>query len=179
MIIDVIPDGPKATAGVLIWTDRYGVARRAPCVLGRAGVVAATNKREGDGATPSGAWPLRRVHWREDRLKKIETALPVRAIQPQDGWCDEAKNPAYNTLVSLPFKGRFEVMWRNDGLYDVVVELGYNDAPPIPNKGSAIFMHVMAPDKKPTEGCVALLLDDLLDLLCVCDETTQVRVHKG
>ena len=56
--------------------------------------------------------------------------LPVRAIRKADGWCDDPAHPDYNTLVRLPFAASHEEMWRADGLYDLVVELGYNDAPP-------------------------------------------------
>jgi L,D-peptidoglycan transpeptidase YkuD (ErfK/YbiS/YcfS/YnhG family) len=45
------------------------------------------------------------------------------------------------------------------------VPLGYNDAPPVPGLGSAIFLHVARPDFSPTEGCVALPRDNLLTLL--------------
>ena len=50
---------------------------------------------------------------------------------------------------------------RSDRLYDLVVVLGYNDNPVIPGLGSAIFLHVAAPDFSPTEGCVALAPADL------------------
>lgn len=47
-------------------------------------------------------------------------------------------------------------MWRDDGLYDLVVELGWNDAPATPGRGSAIFLHAARPGFTPTAGCVAL-----------------------
>jgi L,D-peptidoglycan transpeptidase YkuD (ErfK/YbiS/YcfS/YnhG family) len=56
-------------------------------------------------------------------------------------------------------------MWRDDGLYDLVVEIGYNDAPPRPGAGSAIFLHLARPDWTPTEGCVAMERADLLAVL--------------
>ena len=42
-------------------------AREARCALGPAGVIPASLKREGDGATPEGVWPIRRVLYRPDR----------------------------------------------------------------------------------------------------------------
>ena len=136
------------------------------CRLGRSGVIA--DKREGDGATPIGAWPLRAVLYRPDRLNRPETALSVRPIQPDDGWCDAPAHPDYNRPVRLPHPASCEQMWRDDHLYDVVVVLGHNDNPPQPGLGSAIFLHVAPPDGKPTQGCVALSLDDLLALLRQC-----------
>lgn len=136
------------------------------CALGRGGIRA--DKREGDGATPVGAFALRRVLYRPDRVAPPETALPVTAIQPMDGWCDDAADPAYNRPVTLPHLASHEEMWRADGLYDVVVVIGHNDDPIVPGMGSAVFMHVAKSDYEPTAGCVALALPDLLTLLKHC-----------
>jgi L,D-peptidoglycan transpeptidase YkuD (ErfK/YbiS/YcfS/YnhG family) len=56
-------------------------------------------------------------------------------------------------------------MWREDNLYDVVLVVGYNDAPVVAGKGSAIFLHLARTDYAPTAGCVALALPDLLEAL--------------
>ena len=136
------------------------------CALGRGGIR--PDKREGDGATPVGCFTLRRVLYRPDRLAPPETALPVAAIGPADGWCDDPADPAYNCPVSLPHPASHEEMWRQDGLYDVVVVIGHNDDPVMPGLGSAVFMHVAKPDYEPTSGCVALALPDLLALLKDC-----------
>jgi len=144
------------------------------CALGRSGVAA--DKREGDGSTPEGSFPLRRVFYRPDRLPPPQTALPVQALGPNDGWCDAPGDAAYNKLVTLPFSASHEAMWREDGLYDVVVEIGHNDNPVQPGLGSAIFMHVATPDFGPTEGCVALARDDLLRLLEKCGKTARLCI---
>jgi L,D-peptidoglycan transpeptidase YkuD (ErfK/YbiS/YcfS/YnhG family) len=142
--------------------DRIGPFR---AVIGRSGLIAAEMKREGDGATPAGAWPVRRALWRPDRLERPDTALVLDSIGPDDGWCDDPADPAYNRPVRLPWPGRHEVMTREDGLYDIVVVLGHNDDPPVPGLGSAIFLHCASPDYKPTEGCIAIARDDLVALL--------------
>ncbi len=69
-----------------------------------------------------------------------------------------------------------ETLWRDDALYDVVVVLGHNDDPVAPGAGSAIFLHVARPDFGPTEGCVAVRREDLLEILAACDETTRLCV---
>lgn len=135
------------------------------CALGRSGVIPAHDKREGDGASPAGIWPVRRALWRPDRLEKPQTALPLQPIRPDDGWCDAPADPAYNRPVRLPWPASHEVMTRQDGLYDVVVVLGHNDNPPVPGMGSAIFLHCASDDYKPTEGCIALAREELLELL--------------
>jgi L,D-peptidoglycan transpeptidase YkuD (ErfK/YbiS/YcfS/YnhG family) len=144
------------------WTSD-GAARWA-CAIGRGGMK--TDKREGDGATPVGSWALRRVMYRADRLLAAPpTALPVDTIGPADGWCDDPNDAAYNLPVALPCSASHERLWRDDHVYDVVVVLGHNDAPPVPGRGSAVFLHVARPGYLPTEGCVALALPDLLALL--------------
>ena len=146
-------------AGELWWAGR-----NYRCALGRGGVR--LDKREGDGATPVGLFPLRRVLYRPDRLSAPVTRLPVAPLSPEDGWCDDPADPLYNRPVRLPYAGcRDEGMWRSDGLYDVVVVIGHNDDPVIAGKGSAIFLHVAAPDYRPTQGCIALALPDLLAVL--------------
>jgi len=144
------------------------------CVLGRGGVKA--DKREGDGATPVGTYPLRRVLWRADRLERPETGLPAAPIAPDDGWCDDPADPAYNRPVTRPYPASHEELWREDGVYDVIVVLGHNDDPVVPGLGSAVFMHVARPDREPTAGCVALPLPDLLRLLKDCGPDTVLRV---
>lgn len=134
-----------------------------PCALGSGGVLAA--KREGDGATPVGTFFLRQVFYRPDRLPQPDSGLPVRALTRDDGWCDDPAHSDYNRLVRLPFEASHEVMWRADNLYDVIVVVGHNDDPPEPGRGSAIFIHCAAADFAPTEGCVALAREDLVELL--------------
>ena len=153
------PDIVVEPVGALWWRGR-----RYRCTLGRGGVRA--DKREGDGATPVGRFPLRRVLYRPDRLPSPATTLPVAPLSPDDGWCDDPTDPLYNRPVRLPYAGcRDERMWRSDGLYDVVVVLGHNDDPVIPNMGSAVFLHVASADYRPTQGCIALARPDLLAIL--------------
>lgn len=150
--------------------------RELRCALGRAGVCPAADKQEGDGATPAGLWPLRSLLWRPDRVPTPSSRLPARAIEVDDGWCDAPADLAYNRPVRLPYPASAERMWRDDGLYDLVVVLGYNDAPVIPGAGSAIFMHVARPGYAPTEGCIALALEDLADLVGRAGPGDVVRV---
>ena len=145
------------------------------CVLGRGGIV--SDKAEGDGATPAGAYPLRRVLYRADRLNQPATGLPVEPVAADQGWCDDPAHPDYNRPVSLPFSASHEALWRDDTLYDVIVILGHNDDPPVPGRGSAIFMHVARPDYGPTEGCVALALENLLEVLAACGPGDIIRIN--
>lgn len=167
------------TASFTAWADgRFVFAgREVQCALGRSGVVAADAKREGDGATPLAPMPMRRVFWRPDRGAAPVTGLPVQAIERADGWCDAPADPAYNRPVTLPYPASAERMWRDDGLYDLVVELGWNDAPPVPHLGSAIFLHCARQDWAPTEGCIALAKPDLEAALALAGPGSAVEVR--
>lgn len=161
---------------IIVWPPEtlFWSSNRVRCAIGRGGVK--SEKKEGDGATPAGRFPLRRVMYRADRVAEPKTGLPVRVLVAGDGWCDEPGDASYNRLVGLPFSASHEALWRDDAIYDVLVELGYNDDPVEPGLGSAIFVHVARPGYEPTEGCIALALEDLLDLLNHCDAATMLSV---
>jgi L,D-peptidoglycan transpeptidase YkuD (ErfK/YbiS/YcfS/YnhG family) len=144
------------------------------CALGRGGIR--PRKREGDGATPAGVFDIRRLFYRPDRLQPPATLLPVTPLAPNFGWCDDPASPRYNQLVRLPFQKSHEKMWRSDNLYDIVVELGFNDSPVIRGQGSAIFLHVAGPDYAPTEGCIAVSLDDMHHLAAQLKPGDRIKI---
>ena len=144
------------------------------CAIGPAGI--ARKAAEGDGITPLGVFPLRQIFYRPDRIAKPRVALPLRAIEQQDGWCDAPDDPNYNRLVKLPYPASAENMWRDDHLYDLVAVVGFNDDPVVAGKGSAIFLHLAKPDYLPTAGCVALTKADLLAALEQFQPGDKVRI---
>ena len=148
----------------IAWPDgRFDIAgRTVRAALGRGGVKPAADKREGDGATPAGVWPIRYVLHRGEAPA---TALETRPIGEHDGWCDDPADAAYNRPVPLPYPASCERLWRDDHLYDRVVVLGHNDDPPVTDAGSAIFLHLARQDYAPTEGCVAISAADMEALL--------------
>jgi L,D-peptidoglycan transpeptidase YkuD (ErfK/YbiS/YcfS/YnhG family) len=154
----------RLTAGALTLT----------CALGKGGLT--SFKREGDGCTPCGLFALRRIWYRADHGRRPPSRLPLRITRPDDGWCDAAAHPRYNRPVPLPFHASHERMWRDDHLYDIVIEIGWNDAPAIAGRGSAIFMHLARPGYTPTEGCVALSPGDMRRLLPLLRRETRIRI---
>lgn len=135
------------------------------CAIGRSGACLSGQKQEGDGCTPLGKWPIRTVLFRLGRsLPSPRLKIPWRWIGRQDGWSDDPSDPSYNRPVRLPHGFSAENLIRDDPLYDVIVTLGHNDAPPELGKGSAIFLHIWN-DAKPTEGCVAIARTDMDRLL--------------
>jgi L,D-peptidoglycan transpeptidase YkuD (ErfK/YbiS/YcfS/YnhG family) len=134
-----------------------------PCALGRSGIR--IDKREGDGATPWGRYRPLAAYWRADRVERPQTPLPLSAIEETSGWCDDPADANYNRPVTLPYSASAERMCREDGLYDIVVDLDWNRGPIEKRRGSAIFMHVASAHFAPTDGCIALRHDHLRKLL--------------
>lgn len=145
------------------------------CAIGKSGIF--VDKKEGDGATPSGCFALREVFYRADRLSAPDTQLPIRSLNKNDGWCDDSNDKNYNKLVVLPYNASHENLWRDDEVYDIIVVVGYNDNPPTAGEGSAIFMHIARPDYTPTAGCIALAKEDLLSILKDCDKNTEICIN--
>jgi L,D-peptidoglycan transpeptidase YkuD (ErfK/YbiS/YcfS/YnhG family) len=94
--------------------------------------------------------------YRADHGRRPRTRLPLRVIRSSDGWCDDDRDRRYNTLVPLPCASSHEELWRQDNLYDVVVDIDWNRRLVVRGRGSAIFLHVARPGFEPTAGCVAV-----------------------
>lgn len=146
--------------------------------LGKGGVKPEADKVEGDGATPLGEYVLRRVMYRTDRGAAPVTALPVRPLRADDGWCDDPADAAYNRPVRLPYPASAENMIRTDELYDIVVVLSHNDDPPLSGRGSAVFLHCAKPDYSPTLGCVALARSDLEAVLAQAKPGDRLEIRR-
>jgi len=160
--------GPKFVVRCLCASRSVGVlalgaGQRVPCRVGRHGQR--VFKREGDGASPIGSWYPVEVLYRRDRMLPPRTHLPLRSIRLADGWCDAPEDRNYNRAVQHPYPASAERLWRNDGLYDVVVILNHNTQPRVRRLGSAVFLHLMAADGGPTAGCLAVKPRDMALIL--------------
>jgi L,D-peptidoglycan transpeptidase YkuD (ErfK/YbiS/YcfS/YnhG family) len=155
--------------GRLYWSGGSAAA-----AVGRAGVK--TDKREGDGATPAGTYPLVSILYRPDRIAAPLSRLPLKPLAPSDGWVDEPADANYNRPVSLPYPASAERMWREDDLYDALVVIGYNMEPVVPGAGSAIFLHITAPDFAPTAGCITVEREILLGLLPLLGPGSKIAI---
>ena len=168
-LITVKPNSKSVSQALLLFSGREYI-----CAIGAGGVR--KDKVEGDLSTPVGTFPLRCVLFRPDRLKRPETGLNTLPIEPDDIWCDDPKDNAYNTRLKLPTESSYENLWREENIYDIVVPIGYNDHPPIPKKGSAIFIHIAHKGMSPTHGCVALDQKDLLEIIERVDTDTKIKI---
>ena len=135
------------------------------CQVGRNGIIKAKNKKEGDFFTPAGLWRLKKLYYRKNRLffslDGIHNKIILEEISENCAWCDDENSTLYNKKIKIiegnaKFKSNYENLWREDHAYDLFFELGFNDAPIIKGKGSAIFLHCSFNDLRPTAGCVAV-----------------------
>ena len=138
-------------------------ARRWPVMLGRRGI--SHIPREGDLATPAGKLTPVCVFYRAGRATRPRTALTLHPLNPDDGWCDAPYHPLYNRFVRFPFAAGAERLWREDHAYDLLVVLDFNVHPRAQGRSSAIFLHLMHDDQRPTAGCIAMHEQHLRELL--------------
>ncbi len=144
------------------------------CALGKGGIRSL--KREGDGATPLGAFRILSGFYRADHAKLRSAALPMMRLTGRCGWCDDVSDRNYNRFVTLPYPACHETMMRKDALYDLVLVLSYNTVPRKKSLGSAIFFHVSRNGCEPTEGCVALPFALLKNIIPKLSTKTVLRV---
>jgi L,D-peptidoglycan transpeptidase YkuD (ErfK/YbiS/YcfS/YnhG family) len=137
--------------------------RTIPVALGRGGIRA--NKREGDGGTPKGTFRPRQLWWRADRHPRPRTLLPIRAIGPEDAWCEDPQSRHYNQPVRLDRKQGGDRLRRADHLYDFIIEIDHNSTPRVAGRGSAVFLHLARENFGPTAGCVSMTKSAMLQLL--------------
>jgi len=143
--------------------------------IGRNGTTA--RKREGDGKTPIATMPL--LYGYTAARKPVWPASPLRLKRSETrrGWCDDPASPNYNRPVRLPFDGGYELLRRNDHIYDAVIVLAWNITSRVRNRGSAIFFHLKRPDHGPTAGCIALTAQDMALLLPHLKRGLRLVVH--
>ena len=134
-----------------------------PVKIGRTGLVASKEKREGDGHTPMGMYPIQRIFGRE-QLKLNQIAYTK--LKPSHHWVHSQSSDKYNQF--LPKKGNGAVKLLDQRIYDLFLVVEYNTNPAVPGLGSMIFLHGWE-ENKATSGCIGLRKDDLLKLVQLLD----------
>ena len=145
-----------------------------PVALGRAGILA--DKRERDGGTPRGEFRLLRLWWRADRHPRPRTLLPVRRITRDLAWCEDPRDRRYNRPFRRAADAPGDRLWREDRLYDFIIEIDHNTRPRVAGRGSAVFIHVARPGLRPTAGCVAMDMPRLRWLLARTGTRTRIVI---
>lgn len=163
-----LPNLPGRTCRAVLRMGPHHLA----CAIGRSGI--SVKRREGDGVTPVGKFAISEWLRRPDAWKIFRP--DSHAIRRVDGWCDDPRDCFYNRAVKLPFRARVENLWREDGVYDLVGLLDFNQRPRVLGRGSAIFLHVAHADYRPTAGCIALSRADLQKVQMLWRRPLQVDI---
>ena len=144
------------------------------CSIGKSGL--SYSKSEGDLTTPRGTFELGTLYYRKDRIKFLKSIIKKKIIKKNMGWCDDVKSKKYNQEISFPFKYGAEKLYRDDKIYDIFINIKYNQFPIIKGKGSAIFLHLCSKKYKPTSGCVAIQKKDFLKILPLINNKTKILI---
>jgi L,D-peptidoglycan transpeptidase YkuD (ErfK/YbiS/YcfS/YnhG family) len=133
--------------------------------LGKSGL--SSNRREGDGTTPTGVYRIGRTMYGNEPNPGVR--FQYRRVRCGDWWDEDPRSPTYNSFQHVrcgttpPFAGNSEGMWQQPRPYPFLAVIEYNMRPVVPGKGSGIFLH--AQTGGPTIGCVSLRKDQLRAVL--------------
>ena len=144
------------------------------CCIGKSGTK--KSKIEGDNSTPKGIFTLGTLYYRKDRVKKPVTNLKTKIIKSNLGWCNDPKHMFYNKEIKIQKKIRHEKLYRKDQKYDYFLVINYNNKKTLPNRGSAIFLH-LTKNYNHTAGCIALRKNDFLILLKLINKKTKIKIY--
>jgi L,D-peptidoglycan transpeptidase YkuD (ErfK/YbiS/YcfS/YnhG family) len=142
------------------------------CCIGKKGLN--SNKKEGDYSTPKGLYKLKKLYFRKDRVGIPKSKLTKKIIKKNMAWCDDPNHKKYNEEIKIYEKKNRENLYRDDYKYDYIISISYNEKK-IPNKGSAVFIH-LTDNYKPTAGCIALKKKDFEILLKLVDKKTKIKI---
>ena len=138
-----------------------------PAAVGRNGLAPVGEKREGDGRTPSGIFPLERGFG----YGPLTTRISYIVLTPEMIWIDDPKSDRYNRLADKKDGAglSYEIMKRSDDLYKYGIVVEYNTVATVPGAGSAIFFHLWRSPLAATAGCIATAEPDMLRILAWLD----------
>ena len=144
--------------------------------IGEKGFAPMDDKREGDGKSPSGIFPLGIAF---GYGASVLTKMPYRQATVDDFWVDDVNSKDYNRWVKgKPTATSWEKMKRDDDQYKYGVVIEYNTHPVVKGKGSAIFLHVWK-NGESTLGCVATSEQMVLKILGWLDPAKKPLIIMG
>jgi L,D-peptidoglycan transpeptidase YkuD (ErfK/YbiS/YcfS/YnhG family) len=126
---------------------------------------------EGDHATPTGVYPLGTTVY-GNRANPGGLHETYHHLLCGDWWDEDPYSAQYNRFVHVgcdstpPFAAWSEALWTETRAYPYFAVIDYNENPTVEGRdapGSGIFLHAWMGE--PTEGCVALHISDLLQVL--------------
>jgi L,D-peptidoglycan transpeptidase YkuD (ErfK/YbiS/YcfS/YnhG family) len=133
--------------------------------VGRNGLSA--NRREGDGTTPIGTFPIGRVMY--GIAPDPGVRFRYRRIVCGDYWVEDPRSPSYNAFRHVPcgspppFRVKGERLWEATTAYRHLAVVEFNMRPVVPGRGSGIFLH--ATTGRSTNGCISLPVGQLRQVL--------------
>ena len=142
------------------------------CCIGKNGLR--SKKKEGDYSTPKGLFNLKKLYFRRDRVGFPKCKIKKKNIKKNMAWCDDPNHKKYNEEIKTYNKKLIENLYRKDDKYDYIISINHNEKK-IPNKGSAVFIH-LTNNYKPTAGCIALKKKDFEILLKLIDKKTKIKI---
>lgn len=138
---------------------------------GRNGFKKAEERREGDGTTPIGSFPILFSFGQGD---KPETEMSYRRISRNSYWSSGRKD--YNSWVESGKRIEGEHLIEYPICYQYAMAVGFNQNPAVFGRGSAIFLHIKAPDSWESSGCITLEKEALLELLRLCRDGCYILI---
>jgi D-alanyl-D-alanine dipeptidase len=178
-LVVVTTPGWDSTSGTLRYFERSSerdawrpASPVIPIVVGRTGLAwgtpfdelitdpGAPHKREGDGKSPAGVFPLDTAFGFAPRESVPNLHLPYVQLTPESDCVDDTASVHYNTVVSRTSVPRVD--WssaehmRQIWQYRIGMIVGYNALPPVKTRGSCIFLHIWSGPTSTTAGCTAL-----------------------
>src|SRR4051812_40835354 len=125
------------------------------------------NRREGDGTTPIGTFPIGPTMYGNAPNPGVRFRY-VR-LRCGDWWVEDPRSAAYNTFqrigcgVPPPFRTTTPDMSKSRRAYPYLAVVEFNMHPVVPGRGSGIFLH--AQTGSATNGCISLPRVDLVRVL--------------
>ncbi len=149
-----------------------------PVVIGRNGLAWSEDliishnplqyKREGDGRSPSGLFPLTFVFGSSTKPEKLK--FPYIKLEQFTECVDDVNSGHYNKIVDRMKVGNLD--WKSSekmlavGLeYELGVFVAHNSYPVVRGNGSCIFLHIWKNANSGTSGCTAMERSNLEKIL--------------
>jgi L,D-peptidoglycan transpeptidase YkuD (ErfK/YbiS/YcfS/YnhG family) len=152
-----------------------------PVVVGRSGLAwsldsapesVSSFKKEGDGKSPAGMFPLTFAFGRPDKSGDVK--LSYTKLENYSECVDDVSSTHYNKLVDRLKVGNFD--WKSSEKmlevgpeYDLGLFVAHNSYPIRSGDGSCIFLHVWKDATTGTLGCTAMQREDLQKILAWTD----------
>lgn len=184
-MIVVTSDGWGSGSGTLHLYERVNGAwqpsgQQWPISLGKNGMgwgrgslegrQSGPEKNEGDKKSPAGVFELGSAFGYAD-APPSGTRMPYKQATERDYFVDDSSSPDYNKWVTLRPGENPNERWRSyermrmqTDQYKLGIVVNHN-MPAVPDKGSAIFMHVWSRPGGATVGCTAMSEDNMRRLL--------------